>query len=136
MKSTEVIRSYIDAWNSHDASTLVAAFTKDGTFCNPHTHPGLGGEALAEFVKAVWTAFPDFHLELLNLGEIEPGIMAIHWLLTGTNTGQRVEGPPTGRSISIKGASIIQLKSDKISSDQCYFDRADFDRQLEPKTGE
>jgi predicted ester cyclase len=62
--------------------------------------------------------------------------MAIHWLLTGTNTGQRVEGPSTGRSISIKGASIIQLEGDKISSDQCYFDRADFDRQLEPKASE
>ena len=29
--------------------------------------------------------------------------------------------PPTGRSISIKGASIIQLEGDKIVSDQCYF---------------
>jgi steroid delta-isomerase-like uncharacterized protein len=136
MKPTEVIRDYIDAWNGHDANTLVAAFTKDGTFCNPDTHPGIGGEALAEFVKAVWTAFPDFHLELLNVGEIEPGIVAIHWLLTGTNTGQRIEGPPTGRSISIKGASIIQLEGDKIASDQCYFDRVDFERQVEPAASE
>jgi hypothetical protein len=37
------------------------------------THPGIGDEALAEFAKAVWTAFPDFHIELLNAGEIEPG---------------------------------------------------------------
>ena len=130
MNPTEVIRSYIEAWNSRDASTLVSAFTKDGTFCNPHTHPGIAGQALAEFATAVWTAFPDFHLELLNIGEIEPGIVAIHWLLTGTNTGQRIEGPPTGRSVSIKGASIIQLEGDEITSDQCYFDRAAFDEQL------
>ena len=133
MKPTEVIRSYIDAWNGRDADALVAAFTRDGTFCNPHTHPGTGGEALAEFVKGVWTAFPDFHLELLNCGEIEPELVAIHWSLRGTNTGQRIDGPATGRSVSIKGASIIRLAGDKIVSDQCYFDRASFDEQLQPK---
>jgi steroid delta-isomerase-like uncharacterized protein len=136
MNPTEVIRSYGDAWNGRDAHTLVAAFTKDGIFCNPHTYPGIGGDALAEFVTAVWTAFPDFHLELLNGGEIEPGVLATHWLLTGTNTGQRIEGPPPGRSVSIKGASIIQLEGDKIASDHTYFDRAAFDEQVEPKASE
>jgi steroid delta-isomerase-like uncharacterized protein len=136
VKSTEVIRRYIDAWNGRDAEALVAAFAQEGKFCNPHTYPGIGGEALAEFVKGVWTAFPDFHLELLNCGEIEPELVAIHWSLQGTNTGQRREGPPTGRSLSIKGASIIQLAGDKIVSDQCYFDRAAFDEQLEPKASE
>jgi steroid delta-isomerase-like uncharacterized protein len=133
MKSTDLVRSYLDAWNGRDADVLVAAFTKDGTFCNPHNYPGVGGEALAEFVKALWTAFPDFHIELLNGGEIEPGLVAIHWLLRGTNTGQRIEGPPTGRSVSISGASISKLEGDKIVSDKCYFDRAAFDEQLQPK---
>jgi hypothetical protein len=59
---------------------------------NPHTHPGVSGDALADFAKAVYTAFPDFHIELLNADEIEPGIVATHWLLTCTNTGQRIEG--------------------------------------------
>ena len=39
--------------------------------------------ALAEFVKGVWTAFPDFHLELLNCGEIEPELVAIHLVIAG-----------------------------------------------------
>jgi steroid delta-isomerase-like uncharacterized protein len=136
MKPTEVIRRYVDAWNSHDASTFRAAFTKDGTYCNPYTHPGVSGDALADFAKAVYTAFPDFHVELLNAGEIEPGIVATHWLLTCTNTGQRIEGPPTGRSISIKGAAIIQLEGDKIASDHTSYDRAAFDEQLQPKASE
>ena len=88
MKPTEVTRSYIDAWNGRDAEALVAAFAEDGKFCNPHTYPGVGGEALAEFVKGVWTAFPDFHLELLNCGEIEPEFVAIRWSLQGTNTAK------------------------------------------------
>ena len=129
MTPTEIIHRYFEVWNGRDASAFLAAFTEDGTYCNPHIHPGLSGDALAEFVKSAWTSFPDLHIELLNGGEIEPGILATHSLFTGTNTGQRTDGPPTGRSVSIKGASIVQLKGDKIASDQCYFDRAAFDEQ-------
>ena len=35
MKPTEVIRSYIGAWNGRDAEALVAAFAEDGSFAIP-----------------------------------------------------------------------------------------------------
>ena len=41
MNATEVTRRYHDAWNGRDADALVAAFTKDGTSCNPDTCPAL-----------------------------------------------------------------------------------------------
>ena len=31
-------------------------------------YPGVSAEALAAYVKGLWAAFPDFHLELLNAG--------------------------------------------------------------------
>jgi len=133
MKATEVTRRYNDAWNGRDADALVACFTKDGTYCSPDTYPGIGGGALANFVKGVWTAFPDFSVELLNAGEIQPGIVAHHWLVRGTNTGPGADGSePTGRTMALQGASIIQLEGDKIRSDKCYFDRKALDKQFEP----
>jgi SnoaL-like polyketide cyclase len=100
---------------------------------NPDTYPGIVGQDLANFVKGVWTAVPDFSIELLNAGEIEPGLVAHHWLVRGTNTGPGADGSePTGRSFSFKGASIIQVEGDKIRSDQAYFDRKALDKQLEP----
>jgi predicted ester cyclase len=90
--------------------------------------------SLAAFVKGVWTAIPDFSIEMLNAGEIEPGLVAHHWLIRGTNTGPGADGSePTGRSFSFKGASIIQVEGDKIRSDQAYFDRKALDQQLAPK---
>jgi hypothetical protein len=56
---------------------------KTASIVVPVTYPGIGGEALAEFVKGAWTAFPDFHLELLNCGEIEPELVAIHSGIAG-----------------------------------------------------
>ena len=76
MTPTEIIHRYFEVWNGRDASKLLAAFTEDGKYCTPHVHPGLAGEAIAEFVKAAWKAFPDLHIELLNGGEIASLIMS------------------------------------------------------------
>jgi nuclear transport factor 2 (NTF2) superfamily protein len=50
-KAIEVTRRYHDTWNGRDADAVVGSFTKDGTFCNPETYPGISGEALAAFVS-------------------------------------------------------------------------------------
>jgi hypothetical protein len=72
-------------------------------------------------------SFPDFHLETLNAGEIEPGLIAHHWLVKGTNTGKDADGTePTGRAV----------EGDKVVSDQCYFDRAALAEQLQPKASQ
>jgi hypothetical protein len=112
--ATEVARRYHETWNGRDAEALVSFFTEDGIFCNPDTYPGINGEALANFVKGVWEAVPDFSIELLNGGEIEPGVVAHHWQVKGTS-----EGKP----FSFKGASIIRMEGDKIRLDEAYFDR-------------
>ena len=41
-----------------------------------------------KYMKAVWTAFPDFRVEVHNSGEIGPGLVAHHWMIKGTNTGR------------------------------------------------
>jgi hypothetical protein len=89
-------------------------FTKDGIFSNPDTTPGINGEALATFVRGVWEAISDISFELLNAGEIEPGVVAHHW---------RIRGTSSGKEFSFKGASIIRVEGDKIRSDENCFDR-------------
>jgi steroid delta-isomerase-like uncharacterized protein len=134
MKATEIIQRYVDVWNGRDADALLAVFTKDGTYSNPDTYPGVGGEALAAFAKGVWTAFPDFTIELLNVGEIEAGVGALHWRASGTNSGPGGDdSEPTGLSVSFQGASIIRVEGDKIRSDHAYYDRKGLDEQLAPK---
>jgi steroid delta-isomerase-like uncharacterized protein len=134
MNATEIIQHYVDVWNGRDATALVGAFTKDGVYCSPDTDPGVNGEALASFAKGLWTAFPDFVVELLDVGEIEAGVVALHWRVRGTNTGSGPdESKPTGRTASVKGASIIRLEGDKIRSDDAYLDRKTIEEQLAPK---
>jgi hypothetical protein len=123
MNATEIIQNYVDVWNGRDADALLAVFTKDGTYSNPDTYPGVGGEALAAFAKGVWTAFPDFPIELLNVGEIEAGVGALYWRASGTNSGPGGDdSEPTGPSVSFQGSSIIRVEGDKIRSDYAYYD--------------
>jgi steroid delta-isomerase-like uncharacterized protein len=134
MNATDVIRHYVDLWNGRDADALVGAFTKDGVYCNPDTDPGVSGEALATFAKGLWSVFPDLRIELLKVGEIETGVVALHWRASGTNTGPGAdESKSTGRTASVKGASIIRVEGDKIRSDYAYFDRKTIEEQLAPK---
>ena len=49
---------------------------KTARFATPTPIPALPEEALAEYIKGLWTAFLDFHIEVLNAGEIEPGLVA------------------------------------------------------------
>jgi hypothetical protein len=60
---------------------------------------------------------------LLNAGEIEPGVVAHHWLARGTSSG---------KEFSFKGASIIHVEGDKIRSDEAYFDRKALEALLNP----
>jgi steroid delta-isomerase-like uncharacterized protein len=134
MKATETIQHYVDLWNGRDAAALVDAFTKDGVYCSPDTEPGVNGEALATFAKGLWTAFPDLTIEILKVGEMEAGVVALHWRASGTNTGPGADqSKPTGRTASVKGASIIRVEGNKIRSDYAYFDRKTIEEQLASK---
>ena len=49
-------------------------------------------------------------------------------------TGPLADGsPPTGRPLTVPGASFTQVEGDKIRSEQAYHDRQTMDEQLRLK---
>ena len=104
MKATEITRRYHEAWTVAMPTRLSPVSRKKERLQSGH-YPGASGEAFPAYLKGLWTAFPDFHLELLNAGEIEPGVLAHHWRTQGTNTGQGADGSePTGRAFTLTGS--------------------------------
>ena len=136
MNAIEVVKRYFDTWNRHDADAIVALFAEGGTYSNPHCGPGsLTGQAIAGFAKGVFTAFPDASFEIVSIGDTGGGLVATQWLARGTNTGPLADGsPPTGRPVTLPGASFTQVESDKIRSEQVYHDRQTMDEQLGAQT--
>jgi steroid delta-isomerase-like uncharacterized protein len=131
MNAIEVVKRYFDAWNRHDADAIVALFAEGGTYSNPIAGQGLTGQAIARFAKGVFTAFPDASFEIVSIGDTGGGLVATQWLACGTNTGPLADGSqPTGRPVTLPGASFTQVESDKIRSEQAYHDRQTMDEQL------
>ena len=124
MNAIEVAQNQFNAWNRHDADALVAAYGKEGTYRNPRVDHDLSGQAIGDFAKSVWTAFPDASLEVISIGDTGGGLVAIQWVLHGTDTGPLMDGtPPTGRTVACPGASFVQVEGDKIRSEKVYVDR-------------
>jgi len=124
MNAVEVAQNNFNSWNRHDADAIVAAYAEGGTYRTPSMGHPLTGQAIGDFAKSVWVAFPDASLEIISIGDTGGGLVAIQWILHGTHTGPLMdETPPTGRKVSYPGASFVQVEGDKIRSEQTYVDR-------------
>jgi steroid delta-isomerase-like uncharacterized protein len=103
--SEDDLREYAAAWNAHDAERAAGSyFTDDATY--EDVAMGLvntGTEQIREFVQSMFRATPDIHFEVVSLF-VAGDWLATEWVMTGTQTGERMLGPPaTGKSFSIRG---------------------------------
>jgi steroid delta-isomerase-like uncharacterized protein len=131
MNAIEIVQRSNKAYNAHDADALAATYAEGATYSNPRAGKGLTGKAIANYAKAVWAAYPDASVELITVGDTGGGLVAVQWVLRGTNTGTLPDGTPaTGRTITLPGASFTQVEGDKIRSEEIYFDRQNLFEQL------
>ena len=131
MNAVEVSKRSIDAWNRHDADAVFAQYTEEATYHTPRFDHPLKGKALADFIKSVLTAFPDFRLEVISNGDTGGGLVASQWVIHGTHTGPFMDGtPPTGRTVAYPLASFAKIEGDKIRTEHIYLDRQTVTEQL------
>jgi uncharacterized protein len=53
-----------------------------------------------------------------------------HWVFSGTHTGPLFGMPPTGKSVSFHGATVVRMQDGKIAEEQDFFDNLDLMAQL------
>jgi steroid delta-isomerase-like uncharacterized protein len=124
------LREYYAAWGSHDVERLASYFTDDLLYDD--VPMGIVQHNKEEF-KASFTTFfascPDFTLELKGL-LVADDRAGSEWVMTGTHAGDWPGMPATGKSFSIRGASIIELRDDKIRREALYWDAVSLMQQL------
>jgi hypothetical protein len=77
MSAVEIAQSHFNSWNRHDADAIVAAYAKGGTYRKPRVDHDLTGQAIGDFAKSVWTAFPDASLEMISIGYTSGGLAGL-----------------------------------------------------------
>lgn len=118
---------YTAAWCSHDAASVAACYSADGSLSVNDGAPAVGRSAIAEVAQSFMTMFPDLRVVMDKL-LVRGDRAEYHWTLIGTNTGPG----GTGHRVRISGFELWQIGADGlIASSQGHFDSSEYHRQLE-----
>jgi len=123
-----IVDKYIEAWNNGNFDSFNAIF--DSNFVHHENQsPDIKGiEGIKKLISGFRTAYPDGKLVLEDEVYSE-NKSAGRWVFTGTNTGPS-EMPPTGKSVSFWGVSILHFTNGKITEEWAVFDTQSLMKQL------
>jgi len=104
-----------ELFDSGDVGGLDAVFDSRLVDHNPVSGSASGIDGMRALVSAIRDGFSDTHHEVLYQTDPGDGWVVSHWRMTGTNTGDWLGMPPTGRKVSITGTDIVRVPDDKIT---------------------
>lgn len=110
---TQVLKRETAAWNAHDADGVAACYAEDAKLYDVGLpEPVRGRTAIRDSVAGYLAAFSDFHA--VNLGEpiVSGNRAAQEWKVTGTNDGELLGIPPTGKSATTYGCGTAEFGED------------------------
>ena len=88
-----------------------------------------GHEGIRASVAGAWTAFPDYHEEILELiGEGDR--VVVHLAISGTQRGQWGPLSPTGKRVQFEEIVILQIRDGKVLRQRGIVDNLNALRQL------
>jgi steroid delta-isomerase-like uncharacterized protein len=91
--------------------------------------PLRGKEGYREFVERYLTAFPDGRITVDQ--QIAEGDLVVNrWTGRGTNTGELLGMPPTGKQVTVTGITIARIEGGKLREDWTSWDTLGMLRQL------
>ena len=124
-----------DAWNRHDVAAVINTFGETGTYQSPQTNKPISGSSFRGLLQNIFTAIPDWHVEVVSTSVISETTLVEQWVATGTWTKPFPSGPlagmaPTGKSFKIDGAEFVEIQNGKIQSAVLYFDQLSLRQQM------
>ena len=120
-----------EVWNKGNLAALNEIIDKDHVSSGPGTLPGLptGPEGTKQLVTVYRNAFPDIHFTIDE--QIAEGDKVVtRWTGHGTNNGELLGMPATGKSSTVSGISVDRLANGKIAESWGVFDQFGMMQQL------
>jgi steroid delta-isomerase-like uncharacterized protein len=123
----------VDAvWNTGDTDRLDEFVRRNYVRHEPsRDDPIRGIDGFAAFVKDTRRAMPDLHVTVERaFADDEGEFVLVEFTLTGTQTGVLDGIPPTGRRMTIHGATRMRIEDGKVREEYLYYDMEELRRQL------
>jgi ketosteroid isomerase-like protein len=99
-----IMQAYGDAWSSGDAAEV-------------------GRPAIEKLAEALFASDDDVRLEVTD-GFVGDNWAVVEWAFSGVH-------PATGREVTFRGASVLELKDGLISEERDYYDLPDMLAQID-----
>ncbi len=121
---------WVAAYNTHNADAAAALYDVNVTNVQmPYAEPIQGRDGMRATYVSLFRAFPDIHVEVVNLVESDPWV-AVEWEFTGTMKGSFAGHPPTHSRFTLRGCELFQVLDGMIHTQRGYWDKATMLGQL------
>ncbi len=121
---TGLIEALAAAWNTHDAEQLASLYAPDyrGEDVG-EAGPVLGRAAVRRSAERYLTAFPDLRFEVERT-IVQDRVVVLVWRARGTHTGALIRIPPSGRSVQVRGVSVLDVEAGQVRRGSVIWDLA------------
>jgi len=126
-----IMRAVDEVWNNGNLETIVELFADDFIRHIPPFSDVIGLDAFKQYITEIHIAFPDIDLKIDEF-IIEGQVSAVRWTWTGTHSASspRMPIPPTGKFVTVLGASIIRGREGKAVEEWAFADNLGLMQQL------
>jgi steroid delta-isomerase-like uncharacterized protein len=133
MNKAKVHQAY-DAINAGDWDKFATLISDDFNDHNPDPRQKPGAKGAIESLSQFRTAFPDLKFSIQHI-VAEGDMAAVHFKLTGTNKGEFMGKPATGKSFTVEGYDLLRIVKGKAVERWGLSDGASMMMQLWPMQG-
>ena len=127
----EVLDEHFRSEVDHDWDACLATFRDTPRYeivATGQVHEGR--DAVVAYHRAQRTAFPDQRHENVRMHVSDDDTVIAEFDLLGTNTGEFLGLPPTGRAFRVAVIAVFSFDGDGITNERVYLDGASLLRQI------
>jgi steroid delta-isomerase-like uncharacterized protein len=131
MADKPLVQRWADAWNAHDIDALISLFADDCVYEDvPFGLVHKGRDDVRGLFEGNFVTFgDDFRVDDVS-GFVHGDDGVIMWTMGGTQIGDMLGRPSQGKKMSVRGASVLELRDGLITHHTDYWDSATALRQL------
>lgn len=127
----DVLGVHFQAEVDHDWDACLATFKDVPRYeIVPTGQVHEGAEAVVAYHRGQRTAFPDQRHENVRMHVADDDTVTCEFDLLGTNTGEFLGLPPTGKAFRVAVVAVFSFDGDKITNERVYLDGASLLRQI------
>jgi len=126
----QFLTEFIQAWNAHDLERVSAFYAEDYEDIDvAQATPQRGRDSMRRKVAYYLRAFPDLCVTL-DRYVAQDHQLALFWTWSGTHRGTFMNIPPSGRTVTVRGSSLLEVTDGQVRRGWRVWDLAGLLRDL------